>query len=275
MNTAASDKISAWIARQSTGLSAGARPFWLPAGPVGILIIHGYGGSIGDYRELAHDLRARGYSILGLTVAGHGRGPTTLAGTDSADWRASVFAAARLLKQRCRQIVLLGFSFGGSLAIDYAIHAPAQLLAVVTVNTPVRYRGAVWFRRLGLRWLRLFTPYYHKPNLTTEDRRRMREIGSLDRWPIGGLLETEWFIATFVWPALPRLRVPTLIVSTKGDPYVATQSATVLSERMTNSPHQLVVLSASTHRPVRDPGLRAELGRRIDQFVGPLLVKDR
>lgn len=247
-----------------------AEPFWLPGGPVGVLLVHGYGGSIGDLRELAEELHRAGYSVRGVSLAGHGLTETDLAATHPADWRESVFLAARELKRDCRQVLLLGTSFGGALALDYALHAPDKIRAVVTVNTALDYRGLGPMQKLFLRLLRLFTPYFRKPGLTPSDRERMRAIGSLDRWAIDGIFETADFVKNFVWPSLPRLLVPVLVIGSDQDPYVDPASADRLLKRIGSQTKNVVRLETSTHRPLRDPKLRTEVMRQVQTFLKPL-----
>lgn len=256
--------------QSSSRIHPGAVSFYLSAGPVGIVFIHGYGGSSGDFRLLGDALRRRGYSILGLRVAGHGQTVDDLRRTHVADWRRSVEQAVSELHQRCSTIVLIGASFGGTLALDYALRHAGQVHGLVTINTAIRYRGG-WAKRLVMRFLAGVRPYYRKPGLSAADRQRMLEIGSLPAWPISGLIETETFIRRNVQPHLRRFNLPALIIANARDPYVDPASADELRAGL-GAGAEVYRLPGETHRPLRQPAAVADLAERIDQFIRTRVV---
>ena len=198
---------------QSIPIAPKAQPFLLPGGAIGLLVIHGFGGTIGDYRQFADRLHQRGYTVAGVRLAGHGQGHEALRRTTSQDWQQSVEAAASLLREHCRQIVVLGASFGGALAFDYAARHTDNVVGLVSVNTPVSYRGGGWFQPLILRVLRVFTPYWPKMGLSRAERQHYAQRGSTTAWPIDGILETYRFLSTRVLPALPGITLPVLLLA--------------------------------------------------------------
>lgn len=259
----------------STGVHALAQPFLLGSGSDGILFIHGFGGSIGDARPLAEEFARRGWRAGGVRLAGHGQTPADLAQAHIPDWRQSVFLAARELKTLCRRIVLVGSSFGGGLAIDYAVHAPDRLAAIVTVNTGLRYRGGGRWQELILKMLRLGTPYYQKRFRSPLDRERALEVGSLESWPISGILENYEFLERFVRPALPRLTVPLLTMIGVDDPIVDLESARELFGLAGSSTKQAWEYRGHAHNPSRDPELRQLVIDRITSFLNSVDQTDQ
>lgn len=267
------DNHSAILPGQSTGVHPGAQPFWLPGGETGVLLIHGFGGSIGDLKPLAADLQAAGYSVFGMRLAGHGQTPAVLNRTGHQDWRESVFLAARFVQSKTARFIVIGVSFGGAMAIDYLAHQPAKAVGLVTVNTPLRYRKGGRFQKLGLQLLRLFTPYYRKPDLTPEDHARYQQTGSLSVWPIQSIFETYTIFERFTRPALPRVIAPTLVITTVQDEYVDTKSADLVLNRLGTDRRRKLVLESSKHRPWLDPVFRQRMVSEIQDFFAPVLAE--
>lgn len=92
----------------------------------GALLIHGLSDSPYSFRSLADTLHSRGYTVVGLRVPGHGTCPAALAKVEWDDWAAAVRVAARSLRQRLPEntpMLVMGFSNGGALSVDYAVSA--------------------------------------------------------------------------------------------------------------------------------------------------------
>ena len=49
----------------------GAEPFFLPGGKRGVLLIHGFTGLPAEMLLLGQYLNMRGYTVLGVRLAGH------------------------------------------------------------------------------------------------------------------------------------------------------------------------------------------------------------
>lgn len=251
----------------STTIAPGAQPFFLPGGPLGVLVIHGYGGSIGDYRQFSELLHAHGYTVAGLRLAGHGESLEALRATGWRDWQNSVRQAAEELRRHCQQIIVVGSSFGGALALNYARNFPTGTRGVVVVNPAVTYRSGGKFQTFALRLLRLFTPDYRKPGLSDAEKARMRDLGSMTHWPIDGVFETYRYINTMVLPHLPKITVPTLVLAMPDDPVVHSDSARMIHDRVGSVNKKLVWLPGTTHRPFRDEALVKTMVQEIEKFL--------
>lgn len=250
----------------STTIAPEARPFHLSGGPIGVLVIHGYGGTIADYRQFAEALHQRGYTVHGVRLAGHGESLEALRTTRAADWQESVRQAAERLRRECQNIIVVGSSFGGALALNYARNFPEKTLGVVVVNPAVKYRAGGKFQTLALRLLRLFTPDYQKPGLSAEERAQARARGSMTHWPIDGIFETYRYINTMVMPHLPSLTTPLLVMAMEDDPIVHSDSARMIYNQAASEKKKLVWLPGKTHRPFRDTALVGTMVEEIVQF---------
>lgn len=256
----------------STPIAPGANPFFLPGGSTGVVIIHGYGGSIGDYRSFGEHLHAQGHTVLGLRLAGHGQDLETLRQSTVADWRRSVDVAVEDIRRTCSTVVLVGSSFGGTLAIDYVERHPDRIAGLVAVNPVVRYTHAR-LQKVLLSILRFFTPYYPKLGLSAQQKAQYRQLGSSTAWPIDGLFATEQLVREDVWPRLSLVRLPILFLVNDKDPIVSSSSVDLLRQQLTQAPIERRSIPGKTHRPFRDPSATVFMASRVDDFIRGLATR--
>ncbi|RNB85942.1 alpha/beta fold hydrolase [Brevibacillus fluminis] len=115
---------------------------------IGCLVLHGFAGDIHEVMPLARHLREQGYAVECPTLDGHGRTRRHLGKSTRDEWVNSAIEAYKRLSMRATEIVVIGFSMGGLLALQVAAKHPVKLL--VTMNTPYHY----WDVRQALRNLR-------------------------------------------------------------------------------------------------------------------------
>lgn len=112
-------------------------PFSYAGGDVGVLLIHGFGGLPGELRSVAEALAGRNYSVEVPLLAGHGSTQEALAATNWGDWVGSAIAPLAQLQDRCRLVLLVGFSMGGAIALHLAANS-TPCAGLVTISTPIR-----------------------------------------------------------------------------------------------------------------------------------------
>lgn len=108
-------------------------PFFLqgPDQDEACLLVHGSTGTAGDMRFLGEFLHQRGFSVEGVALPGHRTRPSEL---DGVGWEAcydTVRNAWKLLRSRYRRVHVIGFSFGGALALHLAAHEPLDDLILL------------------------------------------------------------------------------------------------------------------------------------------------
>lgn len=106
-------------------------------GRVGVAVIHGFTGNPLATRPLGEHLAAAGYTVEVLRLPGHGTDAKDMATTRYRDYRAAVSAVIDDLAGRCDQVILVGHSMGGTLALDLASARPDDVAGVVTINASI------------------------------------------------------------------------------------------------------------------------------------------
>lgn len=254
------------MTQSSTQRTAAAESFQLLGGTTGILLVHGYGGSLGDYREIASLLHQRGYSVYGACLAGHGQGREVLRRVTVDEMYESVVAEYTKLQQRCDTVLILGSSFGATLALAMA-ERKRDVGGIIIVNPAISYRGGGRFQGIALRLLRLFTPYYPKRGLSNEERQRAQEVGSSDVWPIDGILATAQFAQKNIVPKLSEITCPTLLLESSDDPVVGTKNNDMLFASLRAQHKVRQTIPIATHRPFRDSAATAFIVEAVTSFL--------
>ncbi len=117
---------------------------------VGVLVIHGFGGSPCSLQELAGRAVDAGYTVALPLLTGHGQSPEAMEKSRWADWTADVDKAFAWLKERTDQVFVVGLSMGGTLAL-WTVERHPEVAGLVSVNAMLRHPQEFAMRLLG--WL--------------------------------------------------------------------------------------------------------------------------
>lgn len=218
-------------------------PDWRPGDPAALLV-HGLGGSHrSDYmRRIAARLAARGARVYRLDMRGCGASFDTARQLPHSGRAADAAAALRLIARQCpgSTTALVGFSFGGNMALNLAAEADrldvGNLALVVAVCPPIDLtacsrhmtRGSAglygkWFIRLLMAQLaeRARRCPDWPPLAPPRRPRSLWEFDHLITAPQCGFAGAEdYYRQTSPAPHLTRIDVPTLMVAAADDPLV-------------------------------------------------------
>ncbi len=125
----------------ATGLKAAAS-FSACDGAAGVLVLHGFTASVATVRSLAEAFADAGFSVEAPLLPGHGTSVEDLATTGFADWLACADTAYESLRARSDQVVVVGHSLGGTLALALATEH-RDVAGLVLVNPYVEPPAAV------------------------------------------------------------------------------------------------------------------------------------
>lgn len=87
----------------------------------GILLVHGLGDSPAYFKDIANELRNKGWLVRVILTPGHGTKPADLILAKYKDWKNNVAHHVKLLSKKVDEVWLGGFSTGGNLVTSYAL----------------------------------------------------------------------------------------------------------------------------------------------------------
>lgn len=110
-------------------------------GPVGVLLIHGLGGTPVELKVVARGLHKAGFTVHCCQLAGHCGTEEDLLATDWHDWFESVENALETLRGQCTSVVVGGLSMGAVMALHLAAKHPDKLAGLTLFGPTLRYDG--------------------------------------------------------------------------------------------------------------------------------------
>jgi carboxylesterase len=122
------------VTRPTVPVLAGAEPYEADAGPLGVLLLHGFGGSPGSLRAMARWFEGRGVSVRLPRLPGHGTDVDDMAVVRWPAWVEEADRALDALLERCRAVGVLGHSMGAALALHLAAMRPEDVAGLALAN---------------------------------------------------------------------------------------------------------------------------------------------
>jgi len=202
-------------------------------GRIGVLLIHGLGGTPVEMKTFGRRLVDAGATVLCCQLAGHCGTEADLIATTWQDWYASAEAALTRLRQRCDLIVVGGLSMGAVLAARLAAAHPESVHGLMMLAPTLWYDGwsTPWYR--GLLRLAVHTPagrrwrFIEQEPFGVKDERTRAVIAramfgsdsSLAGLPAtpGSSIHQLMKLIALTRRDLPRVRQKTLIVHARED----------------------------------------------------------
>jgi carboxylesterase len=125
------------------------RSLFIPGGRLGVLLIHGLGGTPVELRFIAQGLARAGHTVYCCQLAGHCGTPEELRRSTWREWYASVEAAHDRLKEHADTILVGGLSMGGILGIHLAQNRPAEVHGLLLYAPTLKLDGwsMPWYSR--------------------------------------------------------------------------------------------------------------------------------
>lgn len=248
---------------------------------VGVLLIHGLGGTPIEMKSLARQLCDTGATVYCCQLAGHCGTEDDLRATSRADWYTSALQALARLEQSCDTILVGGLSMGACLAATIAAREPERVHGLMMFAPTLWYDGwsIPWYGFLlkllidtpiGRRWRFV----EREPYGVKDERIRaliVRAMASGDS-STAGLLGTPSQSVREMWRITDELkaiagsaRQPALIVHAREDDIASLGNAFWL-QRHLGGPVETLVLDDSYHLVTLDRQ-RSKVARRAAQFV--------
>jgi carboxylesterase len=237
-------------------------PFFFDSGSTGCLLIHGFSGSPPEMRPMGEYLAAKGLTVLGVRLAGHGTSPKDMATTTWHDWVASAEKGLRELQRRCDRVFVAGLSMGGLITLHLAVH---HSVAGIVVMAAPAYIADWRFRFLPLAqyFIRWVTPGIES-DLT--DPGAENRISSYQVLPIRCVVSLRELLR-LVRRELPQVKVPALVMQGEEDHHVPADSARIIFEELGTTEKEIVWWPNSGHCITVDSERQAVWARAYEFIV--------
>ena len=223
-----------------------------------VIFLHGLSANHTTWIAAAEKLSQLGFSCLMLDLRGHGYSDKT----KKRSWyKIPVFTEDLnkiVEKEKLSQAILVGYSFGGFIALDYTIKYPGKMAALVLASTnhtnPLKYKHLnflTWPAYSVVNLLAYFLirqrrkKYYYFNQATDLGYWRSVLKGyltmplSINFWMLSEIANIDFS------QDIERINCPTLILKSQSDPLVSSREAADMAHKIKLS--QLAVLDETSH----------------------------
>jgi len=225
-----------------------SRPRGWRDGDALVVLVHGLTGShrSGYMQRLAANFLRHGVRAVRLDLRGAGKGAALARKSYHAGCSADVRAVLEAIHESspASPLIVIGFSLGGNIALKLAGEAAEQpvggLRAVVAVAPPIDLVRCQQLLRLPpnrfyeLHFVRQLVDSVRRraKHFPDEPRRRFPRADTMrladfdDRYtaPMWGFADAwDYYRRSSSLPGIPRIRVPTLVLTARDDPFIAVE----------------------------------------------------
>jgi carboxylesterase len=243
-----------------------AEPFLFPGNDTACLLIHGFTGTPKEMRWMGEYLHQKGYTCLGIRLAGHATDPEDMIRSNWTDWAASVEDGYHLLRGLADRIFLVGLSMGGILSL--LMSARLEVKGVIAMSTPYKLPDDPRLRHIE--WISKIVAYMPKseeePGAGWFDKQAFRDHVSYPQNPVRSIGQLNQLLGE-MRAALPNIRVPVLLMHSKDDNYVLPENMEMIFADLKNaSDRTKLYITGSGHVVTRDAA-RGQVFAAASDFI--------
>jgi len=235
----------------------------------GILLVHGFCGAPNEVQCLANAFSSKGYTVYSIRLTGHGTHPRELHGTRWTHWVNDIEDGLTLLATLCDEIILCGFSMGGTLCVQATAKHP-EVKLLITLDAPMG-KNLCWCAPLftPLSWLiPIFSPLPLAKLVMDEDRKI-----AIDRLVKSNIGYTSFSARSFgefyrliryTTPLAAQVQQPTLVIHSHKDDVVPFKQGELLLRTISTTRKDHLWLEESRHNVL--------FGTEKDQIIQKIIT---
>jgi carboxylesterase len=225
--------------RAPSAVLPGSEAYASDAGPLGVLLLHGFGGSPASLRTVAEWFTGTGASVRLPRLPGHGTSFEDLAATRWPQWVDEAGRALTELVDRCDRVAILGHSMGAALALHLAANRPDDVAALALANPYLRDRRLLLVP-IG-RWVLRSTSAHG-----TDSKNGATDPGRYTRRPVPAIV-TLRDLLRIVDRELPRVHAPIAVFTSTIDHEIPRGSAERILARVRSEHTERIECPNSYH----------------------------
>ncbi|MBN1658868.1 MAG: alpha/beta fold hydrolase [Anaerolineae bacterium] len=227
----------------------GPAAYAMDRGPVGVLLIHGYTGSVAETRPMGEYLAARGLTVRCPLLPGHGTTPEDLQSIYWREWTDEVEASLADLRAHSGQVFIGGLSLGSLLTLWLGAHHP-EVAGLIAMAPAVKVSNRLMPLTVAARHVLKRNPMGAMEDDLVDPEGAGRQW-SYDELPLWGAGEV-YLLQRVVMRALPSIRLPILIFQGRRDVHCAPDAAQILHDKIGSTDKRIVWLETSGHNILVD-----------------------
>lgn len=225
-----------------------------------LVFLHGWRSQGLVWKDIADKMNNQGFAIYMLDLPGFGDSPQPKSAFSVQDYADVVGEFIKKLK--LNNVILIGHSFGGRIAIKLSAIYPNLIKKIVLVDSA----GLAENKSKGISFLAKIAKPFFKPSFMRSLREKIyKKIGVEDYVATPQLKETFLkVINEDLSSNLTQINKPTLIICGENDKDTPTAVAKIMNEKIKNS--KLIVLKGAGHFSFLDKP--QEFFDELTKFIG-------
>ena len=236
------------------------------------LLIHGFTGTPKEMRWMGEYLSQRGYTALGVRLAGHATTPKDMIASRWTDWTVSVEDASALLRGLTEDIFLIGLSMGGILSL--LMSTRLKVRGVIAISTLYKLPDDPRLR--CIKWISRFMTFMPKskeaPGAGWFDQEAWKDHVSYPQNPVLSIGELDKLLHE-MRAALPNVNLPVLLIHSKNDKYVLPENIDLLEAALINASDKTkLYITGSGHVVTRDAA-REQVFESVVEFIQRISIQ--
>jgi carboxylesterase len=247
----------------------GTAPLQIAKAPIGLLILHGFTGSLQTVQSIAELAKSLDLPFKMPVLRGHGTRWEDLKGVEANDWFLDAEKAFFDLLIVAEKVVIVGLSMGGVVTLNLARHHKERLVAQVLIAPALRFKDPL----VNLTpLLTLLTEKWPKET-SIKDPELAKKDTNYKFFPpktFNSLLRYN----SYTEQHLNQVTVPTLLIYAKQDQVVHPVVAKILTENLASTDIQVKRLENCGHEILLDTEAETAVGCIRDYLVKHCGVKD-
>ncbi len=218
------------------------KPFFYPGGETGVVLLHGFTGSVAHMRPLGDALQKLGYTVMGINLPGHATTEADMGRYGSREWLQTAMDAQAFMRLQVKTVAMCGLSMGAILSLLVAQQGKAD--ACVSISAPLPPQN---------RLLPLTGVFGHILSRVAwkEDKNRSQQIDPrYDKGYTGFPMRKGadlYRLARRAEAHLGDITCPTLVIQSLNDHTVSQKSADTIYNGISSNVKEKLILSGVPH----------------------------